>query len=98
MADQKIMKDLGLNEPIAIIAPAHIWLTAMAGYAEIEWNSSAMAIILVKVQEALMDPLYLNERLAQHQQQHDVQEAAMRMFTGQQPDIPPNQEGLEDEL
>lgn len=92
MADQKIMKDLGLNDEIMITAPVHVWLSAMNGYTETDWNNTSMNTLLVKVQEALFDHNFLSERLAAHQLQHDMAEDMIKRFTGQPPDLPPNYE------
>lgn len=92
MAQQKIMRDINLNDLISIEASAHVWIMAMAGYAECDWQSGPMSIIFQRVQEAIFDPIYLNEKLAENQQQHDMQEGFFGMLTGRSPEVPPNHE------
>lgn len=95
MTEQKVMRDISLNEPVTITLPAHLWLSAMSGYAECEWSSTVMTLLMTRVQEALLDPVYLKEQLAKQQHQQDMQQAAFnQMVTGRPPEIPPNMEGL----
>jgi hypothetical protein len=95
MADRKIMRNITLNEKVAIELPAHIWLAFMAQYATTKWSSDAASHIVVNIQEALLDPIYIKERQAEAQSYHDRSDLAFQMFMGQHPDIPPNMEGPE---
>ncbi len=91
MADQKVMKDgLGFNDPVAITLPAHVWHAFMAQYATTEWSSNAAAQICIKVQEELLDPIYVREREAEAQAHHDQHEMVLQRFMGLPPDLPPN--------
>lgn len=94
MAKSKVMRDMGMNEPVSIELPAHVWLTFMVTYANTEWTSDSAAAICVEIQEALLDPLYVNERQAELQERHDQHERAFRAFIGQRPEFPP---GMEEE-
>ncbi len=93
MADKKIMKDIGFNDEITITAHAHVWLTAMSGYAEAEWVSAAMGVLFRKVQEAILDPIWMSEQEAAVQQQQDMQQSIVQQFTtGEKPEVPPHME------
>ena len=95
MANQKIMRDIGLNEPVSIELPAHIWLAFMAAYAVTEWESSAAHSICLKIQDAVMDPIYLNEQLAAAQLAHDGHRNIFHhLFGGADSDAPPDTEGM----
>lgn len=89
------MRDINLNDPVSITVPAHVWLMAMSAYAQTEWTDSSMNQIITKVQEAIIDPLWLNEQMAAHQQEIDRQQGMFHGFmTGQPPETPPNEEEL----
>ena len=95
MPDRKMMRDIGLNDPVTIILPAHIWIAAMSAYAEAEWGNAPMSVVFRKVQETILDPLYMREQEAAHQQQQDYQQDFFQhTTTGQLPEVPPNAEDL----
>lgn len=95
MAQQKVMRDLGLNDMIQVEAPVYLWLAIIAAYNDCDWNNGNFNNILGQVQEKIMDPIWLNEQQAAAQQAHDD---AQRMFS-QIPGFPGQtpQEGLGDD-
>jgi hypothetical protein len=89
---QKVMKDIGLNDPITVTLPAHLWLSFAVTYASSGWGSSSANSVCSAVVDQLFNPLYLNETQAEAQQMQDQQEMAIKALFGQPPDIPPNME------
>ena len=92
MPKNPVMRDIKLNDPVSITLPAHIWLGFVAAYATSDWNCNHANQIATEVSEALLDPLYMNERLAAEQQARDEQQAIFQRFIGQTPEVPPNME------
>jgi hypothetical protein len=88
---QKIMRDIGLNDPVTVTLPAHVWMGFIGAYAATKWQSSYVDQIGSEVIDQLYDPLHLKEREAAHQEQHDLSRALFRHMTmGQLPEVPPN--------
>lgn len=96
MADEKMMKDIGLNEPVTVTAPAHMWVAAVAAYADTDWSCMHLQVILAKAQEELANPDWYKSQMEAHQEFHDrrdhAQAAVHRILTGQQPEEPPGSE------
>lgn len=80
MADQRVMQDISLNEPISVEAPAYVWLGLMAAYNTVDWSDQNMNAILSKVQHAIMDPIWIREREAAMQEQADQHNALFHNF------------------
>lgn len=93
MPKNPVMRDIKLNDPVSITLPAHIWLGFVAAYATSDWNCNYANNIATEVSDALLDPIYMNERLAEEQQARDEQSATMQRLMGQIPEFPPNMEG-----
>jgi hypothetical protein len=68
------MRSMDLNEPLTITLPAHIWHGFMVAYGDTEWINAYASAVLVEVQERLLDPVWLKERLAAHQRDHSTQD------------------------
>lgn len=91
-------RKLELNELVSIELPVHVWCWFMSEYAAQERRSDGCDQVSAAVQEALLDPLYVNEQLAARQQVADERHALMhRLVTGHDPDsgFPPTPESLE---
>lgn len=92
-----LMRKMDLNEPISITMPAHLWVGFLAAYSITEFSHGAANAIAELAQEALLDPIYLNERLAEQQQLVDQHQQQMhRVFGTPPPDFPPNAEELQE--
>lgn len=98
MAEHKygLMRQLGLNDPVTVTLPAHVWAGFLSAYGSSEWSNSDTNAIMIEARDALFDPRWLKEREAELQRQHDTQHRIMSgMIPGfPSPDIPPDPEGL----
>lgn len=93
MADRKIMRDIGLNDKVSVELPAYVWLGFAASYISSSFNSPDANEVVTAVQRALLDPLYLKEQEAHHQQQHDQAQSFFNtIVSGNPPEVPPNME------
>lgn len=91
MAQQKQFKELGLNDKVPVEIQVSLILQAIAEYSNTEWSGPAMSQLMHCIQEAVLDPVFLREKLAEMQHVRDQQEAAINRivpglgFTGQFP-------------
>lgn len=93
MADKRIMRDINLNEPVAVTLPAHNWIGFISAYASTRWHNTDANAIGSAVIDALFDPVCVKERAAAAQEEHDTANSMIRhMFTGQPPETPPHME------
>jgi nitrate reductase cytochrome c-type subunit len=93
--NEKVMKDIGLNDPVSVTLPAHVWIGFIAAYSSCAWNSGHATQVANAAGKEILHPLWINEQEAQRQQQVDEQQAAFNsLFTGQPPEVPPSMEGL----
>lgn len=93
MENKKIMRDISLNEPVPVTLPAHVWLGFISAYASTEWSCEDVSIIAQEAIRQLFDPLYLNEKEAAMQEQHDQQQSVLQaIITGRRPETPPHME------
>lgn len=91
-------RKLELNEEISISMPVGVWLSFTAAYATTEWQCGPANFIAHLIAEALLDPIFLNERLASDQAQMDAQNAAMHRMLGMPfGGFPSTPEGLDDQ-
>lgn len=94
MKQKKLMKDIGLNDPVTITLPAHHWTGFLSAYASTRWHNTDADAIGHSIIEQVFSPLYLKEREAAVQADHDKHQAEVhRFFTGQPPEMPPHMEG-----
>jgi hypothetical protein len=91
--NQPVMRDMKLNDKVSITLPVHVWLGFVAAYATSNWNCNHASAIASEVADTVLDPVYMNERLAADQYNLDQQQAVLQRLLGQTPDIPPNMEG-----
>lgn len=93
MADRKFMRDIGLNEPVSVTLPAHVWLGFAASYISSDFSSPDANQLVTAVQRELLDPLYIKEQEAQAQAQQDQAHSLFQhLATGVTPEVPPNME------
>jgi hypothetical protein len=59
----------GINEPITVTLPAHVWLSAITTYERAKWGCPYITTILWEAREVLFDPAYLKELEAEMQRQ-----------------------------
>lgn len=91
------MRSIDLNEPISIEMPAHMWISFISAYSTSDFSHGAANTLAELAQQALLDPLYLNERLAEQQQLIDRhQEHMHRVFGTPPPNFPPHTEDMQD--
>lgn len=88
---QKQFKDLNLNDKVPVEMPVAMILQAIAEYSNAEWSGPAVSHLMQFLQEAVLDPVFMRERLAEMQAARDQQEEVMKRiapglgFTGQFP-------------
>lgn len=93
MPEQKIMKDIGLNDPVSVTLPAHVWVGFIGAYKSTKWVSEDTSEIYRKVIDELFNPLFLKEQEAAMQENHDKHMGLFRhIFTGESPETPPHME------
>jgi hypothetical protein len=95
MSEQRMMKDISLNTPITVTAPAHIWLAFIAAYNACDWANDNATYVLGKAIREIMDPIYLNEQEAAAQEAHDQQEQLFQHLSSHLPGM--NPEGPDDD-
>lgn len=87
--DQKMMKDIGLNDPVSLELPAHIWTSFIATYSAAKWASSSASAIYNAAIKAMIDPGRLAEMEAEQQQQQELHDSIKGIMTGRRPDGAP---------
>lgn len=93
MTERKVMRDLGLNEPVSITLPAYVWLGFSSAYISSDFNSTDANNLINAIQRSLLDPVFIKEQEAQQQFVQDQhQNMFHQMMTGRPPEIPPNME------
>jgi hypothetical protein len=96
------MPGLKLNDEVAVTLKVKTWHAFLAVYNSCQWSSQYATVLYSEIQEALMDPVYVREQEAAHQQHHaEMQQSGMLggLFPWMNqggPQVPPNPEGLED--
>jgi hypothetical protein len=65
------MRPIDLNEPVSVTLPAHVWRGYMAAYTSTKWEAVDATSIMIEVQNALFDPLWMKEHEAEQQRRHD---------------------------
>lgn len=101
----RMRKDMGLNDLVSIEMPAHMWLSFIAAYTATEWKNGPATAVCHLAQEALLDPVFLNEQLAKMEQEQEQHNAMFHRVTGipvgeanwQVPLLPPEPPGAEDD-
>lgn len=88
----RMRADMKLNDPVTVTLPAWVWLSFDAAYTAARWHCDEASLIAIAIQEQMMDPVFLKEREARHQQEHDRRDAFMDHVIGRPPDVPPNME------
>jgi hypothetical protein len=88
------MKDINLNEPIAVEVPAHIWLALTAAYNDCDWTNDNLGYVLSKAMRQIMDPIYVKEQEAAAHEQAEAQQNFFQHMATHFPGIP---EGPEDD-
>lgn len=86
------MRNLDLNEMVQVEMPVHMWVNFMASYVDADWQCGAANTLVQIVQDKLLDPIYLNEKLAAMQQAHDEHFGLVQGLAGFMQE-PPEQEG-----
>lgn len=96
--DFALFRKMDLNDMVPVEVPAHIWIGFLSSYAATGWTCNATSAIAQAAQETLLDPLFLNERLAEDQaEEHKAQQIRARMFPFLRgPEIPPDAGSLTD--
>lgn len=93
MPDRKVMKDLGLNDPVSVTLPVHVWLGFAASYIASDFNSPDANRVVTAIQYEMLDPLFIKEQEAHTQLQQDQAQAVFHhLATGAIPEVPPNME------
>jgi hypothetical protein len=81
---------LGMADPVQVTLPAHVWLSFLASYGTAKWTCNYASAIALEARAAVIDPVWLKESEASHQQQHDTMQSIAARMLGQSPDLPPN--------
>jgi hypothetical protein len=95
MGDTKVMKDIGLNDPVTVTLPAHVWAGFLSAYASTKWHSPDADTIGQEAVDQIFNPLYIKEREVANQAHQDQHESMFRMFTGGPPGVPLHMEDPE---
>lgn len=74
---QKQFKDLGLNDRVSVELPVAAILQAISEYSNTEWSGPAVSQLMQFLQESVLDPVFLREKLAEMQATRDQQEAVI---------------------
>jgi hypothetical protein len=92
MSQQKQYRDLNLNDTITVEIPVAEIMSFVAEYISCQtFTATAANSLCMRLQKAILDPIFINEREALLQQQADQQEAfAQSFFTGKPPEVPPH--------
>lgn len=78
--EQKQFKDLGLNDKVPVELQVAVVIQALAEYASSDWSAPAVSVLMSCLQESVLDPVFLREKLAEMQHARDQQEAVMNKF------------------
>jgi hypothetical protein len=96
LPEQKIMKDINLNEPITVTVPAHIWLALTAAYNDCDWINDNLGYVLEKAMRQIMDPIYVKEQEAAQQEAMDKKQQFFENLSSHLPGMP-GSEGPDDD-
>ena len=98
MSKQPQMRDIKLGEPVTITLPAYVWVGFVASYTSSpEYNCGHANTVASAAQEAILDPVYLKERIADAERMASQQQSYLSNiipgFPG--PQIPPDLSGFQ---
>ena len=86
---KRIMRDIKLNDPVAVELPAHVWVGFIAAYSATRWQAEDASAIALEAIEKIFDPVWMKEREAANSEHNDLSQALMRAaFIGQMPQMP----------
>lgn len=92
---KKVMKDISLNEIVAVEMPAHAWIGFISAYSSTRWQSDDARAIAAKALTQLLDPVYRKEQEAAMQRDSDIRSSVIQgIFTGKPPEMPPSADDL----
>ena len=80
MAAHKMFRDLGLNDNVVIELPVHNAIAAIAEYVNMEDSGDNLNVIVQAILKEVLDPLFMKEREAALQEEHDQAQAAKSMM------------------
>jgi hypothetical protein len=96
MPEQKIMRDMSLNDPISVEAPVHMWLALTAAYNDCDWSNENLSEVLRRALHQIMDPIFIREQEAAAQHAQDQQAQFFNNITSHLPGMP-GYEGPDDD-
>jgi hypothetical protein len=84
-------RKLDVSEPVTVTLPAHVWIGFISAYLSADdWANCDTSAICSAAQRELLDPIYVNERDAAHQQHKDMHEKAVHRMFGVGNPLDPN--------
>lgn len=89
MPDRKVMRDISLNEKVAVSVPAYVWIGFIAAWRTSDWNNGEAGAVVEAAQRAMMDPIWIKEQEAAAQEAQDAHNAIFHSITTGRPPEPP---------
>lgn len=73
-------KELSVKADVTVSLPAHVWIGFIAAYNSTRWISPDASAIGYAAMQQMLDPVYIKEQEAEHEQHHDTLKSLSELF------------------